>query len=373
MKKNLHIYSSGFINESRIFKTAKTLEDANVFDSIILLGIQTEKKLPLQQKYSDKVIIKRSRTFGFNSRIISLLIYYNYVFYTLVFRKPTILTIHSLELLCFAPIAKALGTKVIYDAHELETEKNGLKGFRKKASKKIEKSFIKNCDKVSVVGFEIAKFYKQLYPNIEPYIILNVPYFKKNETDIKKTLFHELFKLNIEDTIFLYQGLLGKGRGIEIMLDTFINYPDNTMKIVFMGYGELETKIKEASKKYPNILFKEAVPPEQVLDYTSSAHYGLALIENTSLSYYYCLPNKLFEYSQANIPMIVSDNLEMKNIVEKYEIGYVLQKNDSKHLGELLDKIDKKSFNKYLFKLNEFKKIYNWEAQEEIILEMYAI
>tara|TARA_R110000868_G_scaffold205840_3_gene454480 strand:+ start:2854 stop:3969 length:1116 start_codon:yes stop_codon:yes gene_type:complete len=370
MLKNLHCYQSEMVNESRIFKVAKTVSKS--FDEILLAGIG-EKNLPLEFNLSDKIKIIRSNHFNLDSKIIRLFIYFLWSNYLIIKIKPKVLTIHSLELLPLLTIAKLMGIKVIYDAHELETEKNGMKGIRKKISKIIERLYIKYCDEVVVVSEEIAVFYKELYSSQKkPTVIMNLPY-KLKEKVIKNDIFKEAYNLKKNDLVFLYQGLLGKGRGIENIIEAFENIADKSKVVVFMGYGTLEDDIKKAAAKNANIFFKNAVNPNVVLNYTSSADVGLSLIENTCLSYYFCLPNKLFEYSQAEIPTIVSSNIEMKKIVETYEIGYVLEKNSSNELLKTIEKITKDEILAYHDNLILFKNKYHWEMQENKIIELYIL
>ena len=57
--------------------------------------------------------------------------------------------------------------------------------------------------------------------------------------------------------------------------------------------------------------------PDDLLEYTGSADLGSSLIQNTCKSYFYCMPNKLFEYLMTGLPVLVSDMKEMKEFVEK--------------------------------------------------------
>ena len=71
---------------------------------------------------------------------------------------------HSLNCLFIGVILKIIrGVKLIYDTHELETERNGLTGIKKVFSKKIEKYCIGYCDHIFVVGDKINRWYKNHY------------------------------------------------------------------------------------------------------------------------------------------------------------------------------------------------------------------
>ena len=65
------------------------------------------------------------------------------------------------------------------------------------------------------------------------------------------------------------------------------------------------------------------MPHEDLLALTATADFGLSLIEPVSLSYEYCMPNKLFEYMMAGVPVIVSPTVEQRKLVERYGSGIV--------------------------------------------------
>lgn len=367
---NIHIYPSPMTNESRIFKESRFLSKNYNFDKIILLGIWQEG-LKKEEALENNIYIKRVSLFNVKKRSIMYLYYYLYVFLFIIFKRPKMINIHTLEFLPLALIAKIFRIKVIYDAHELETEKANFKGFRKNISKIIERIFIKFTDRVIVVGEAIADHYKKMYPSMErPFVVLNTPSYKEIT---KKDLFRENFNIKKEQIIFLYQGALSQGRGIEIILDTFKNRKDKNSVIVFMGYGALQDEIINITKVYKNIFFQPAVPHNIILDYTSSADVGISgLVDLSScLSYYYSLPNKIFEYLMAELPIIVPNAIEMKNFVLEKQVGVVLNENNCEELNKAINYMIEIDRNKFHLNIINTKKTYNWEFQEKVLMKLY--
>lgn len=367
---NIHIYPSPMTNESRIFKESRFLSKNYNFDKIILLGIFQEG-LKKEEALENNIYIKRVSLFNVKKRSIMYLYYYLYVFLFIIFKRPKMINIHTLEFLPLALIAKIFRIKVIYDAHELETEKANFKGFRKNISKIIERIFIKFTHGVIVVGDAIADHYKKMYPSMErPFVVLNTPSYKEIT---KKDLFRENFNIKKEQIIFLYQGALSQGRGIEIILDTFKNRKDKNSVIVFMGYGALQDEIINITKVYKNIFFQPAVPHNIILDYTSSADVGISgLVDLSScLSYYYSLPNKIFEYLMAELPIIVPNAIEMKNFVLEKQVGVVLNENNCEELNKAINYMIEIDRNKFHLNIINTKNTYNWEFQEKVLMKLY--
>lgn len=268
-------------------------------------------------------------------------------------------------------LAKKLNKKIkiIYDAHEYETEKNNLHGFQKIFLKLLEKLLIKHADAVITVSDAIADEYVRLYGIKKPALVLNTPPFQEIE---KKNIFRETFGIRSDQTIFLYQGGLSKGRGIEVLLEAFETLSSPEHVIVFMGYGPLQQLIEEKAAQCASIFFHPAVSPDVLLDYTSSADVGISMIENVCLSYYYCLPNKMFEYLMAEIPVIVSNLYEMKMIVKNNHIGVVAEENSVLGLQKAIMDITQMDRSELRNNIQRIKHLYNWEQQENVLLQLYA-
>jgi glycosyltransferase involved in cell wall biosynthesis len=120
--------------------------------------------------------------------------------------------------------------------------------------------------------------------------------------------------------LFVYLGTLSKGRGIEMYLDVFSRCA-LPVHLIFIGSGDLEEVIADYALHYDNIHLHQPVDHASVVPLVALADFGLCVIENASLSDYYALPNKLFEYGFAGLPVITSDFPEMRLLVERYNLG----------------------------------------------------
>jgi len=373
MKRVVSVVLNSFTNDSRVLKEAISLQKAGYKVEVIALWEDGLEEHEIIENISVHRIKLKSRNWSKN-RLIQILKYIEFLYRVIIkYRDIDIIHCNDLGTLPIGVLIKKFSkkdVKIVYDAHEYETEINGLKGMRKGISKILEKSLIKKVDKTITVSDTIAKEYVRLYNIKKPALVLNTPPFIKIE---KKNIFREQLNIGEDKNIFLYQGGLARGRGIEILLETFKELSKDNSKnvIIFMGYGILEDKIKEYSKKYSNIFYYKAVSPEVLLDFTSSADFGISLIEDKCLSYRYCLPNKMFEYLMVDIPVIVSNLPEMAKIIEKYSVGVIAKEYSIKGIKEAVNSIidlDRDKLNKNIQKVKE---IYNWQEQEEIFLKVY--
>jgi len=370
-KKVTSIVLNNFKNDSRVLKENISLQKAGYDVKVVALHEKPLKEFDDVQNIPVHRIKLKSRDWSKN-KIIQLLKYFEFIYRVVkLYRNTDILHCNDLNTLPIGFIIKKFfnkNVKIVYDAHEYETEINGLKGIQKILTQKLEKYLIKYADKVITVSDAIADEYVKNYNIPKPALVLNTPPYKKIQ---KKDIFRETLNIPKDKTIFLYQGGLSKGRGIEILLDTFKNIDDKKTVIVFMGYGPLEELVKNASKEYVNIYFHKAVSPDVLLEYTSSADFGISTIEDSCLSYRYCLPNKIFEYLMAEIPVIVSNLPEMKRVVKDNNIGVVAEDNNTKGLNEAIEEAVLLDQNELQKNIQRVKEIYNWEEQEKVLLEVY--
>src|SRR5690606_22023355 len=157
-------------------------------------------------------------------------------------------------------------------------------------------------------------------------LILNSPETPKRTgadagCGLEEKYFHSLYGIPTNKKVFIYIGILSEGRGIDLCLQAFAT-GEVDAHVVFMGYGPLKNKIGSFSSKHPNIHLHDPVPHEQVVAIVKNADVGLCFVENVSLSDYYSLPNKLFEYAFSGLPVLASDFPEIGKIVRQYSLGF---------------------------------------------------
>ena len=369
---NLHISLNNLTHASRVLKETKSLVSHGRVDYVYMAGMW-DPGLPEREIVDDKREINRiplsSR--GLPPNLFFQLIKYLELMFRLLFRyrkhNIAMVNCHCLSSLPVGVLMKFFyGARLVFDAHELETERNGLHGVRKKLSKVLERLIIRFADLTIVVGPAIADHYQKKYGRERPAVVMNCPHYKEVP---RQDLFRENLNISPDQKIFLYQGNLLKGRGIEKICEAFASLPENDNVVVIMGYGVLEGYIREIAEKSPNVFFHPAVPPDVVLNYTASADVGMCLIEPVCLSYYYSLPNKLFEYMMVGLPLIVLNSYEQEKLVAGEDLGLVLEELTVEEIQKAIKAIKSRDY--YQENIKRMASVYNWEEQEKIMIDAY--
>lgn len=257
--------------------------------------------------------------------------------------------------------------KIVYDAHEYEIERSDISRSVRPVFHFIEGVLIKHADLVINVSNSIADEYERLYKIDKPKLVLNCPKYKPLN---KTNLLREELGIRNDQKIFLYQGALSSIRGLKKLLTCFSDIKDDKNVVVFMGYGSLEDEIKNCKSR--NVYFHEAVSPQYLLDYTSSADYGVFICDSICKSYYYCLPNKLFEYLHAGLPVIVSDLYELGEFVRSNKVGLVCRDTSINNIQKAIDDILLLDYNALSKNALEVAKRFCWDKQEKVLISEYA-
>lgn len=289
--------------------------------------------------------------------------FYNFrlLWYLLMKRCTTILS-NDLDTLPAATIAAWLRRKqLVYDSHELFTEVPELIGRPRIQNiwSWLERKCIPRVDRFYTVCEPIAAIYRAKYHK-QVAVIRNVPMVREIGETAK-----------FDQPTLIYQGALNLGRGIELMIDTMAFLPG--FQLIICGKGDVESQLKARAEKQRlrNVLFKGQVDIEAIKHLTPRAHIGLSWEENLGLNYYYALPNKIFDYIQAQIPILVADLPGMHGIVEQYGVGEVIGERNAEKIAVQITRLYEKrhTFEPALIKAAEE---LNWQVEEKKLIDIFT-
>jgi len=367
----LHLSHTNIHTDSRILKSgyAATLKKNTVF----YIGIAPPQRLSHIRNSNISSITLHSRKFKFLPKSLRLTLSFLEgsfkMFLGIMKIKPDIIHCNDVITLPVACLGKVLTKcKLIYDAHELESNKNGTTKTFGAAILLTEKVAWKFIDGLITVSPSIENWYQHTIGKKPSAVVLNSPTTKIEKIQKKSDYLRTYFNIPNNLKIFIYTGLLTKGRGIDLILDVF-QASSIKSHIVFMGHGDLANEIQHISRTKENIHIHQAVPHDEVVSIVKSADAGLCLIQNISLSDYYCLPNKLFEYCFSGIPVIASNFPDIANLVYRYKIGICVDLNRASILEGVRN--FENNDNPEPFSQNSLAQL-NWTQQEFHILDLYT-
>ena len=356
-------------SDQRVNRTCETLT-AQGFN-VLLVGRLLKSSLPINgrsyQTKRMKLLFDKGPLFyaEFNIRL----------FFFLLVRKFDVLHANDLDtLLANRLVQKLKGGELVYDSHEYFTEVPELKdgSFAKNMWIRIERSIFPKLKRVFTVNQSIADIYQKLY-GIKLGVMRNVPISGKFNSEVSIKSREEL-GLPLDKKIILLQGAgINVDRGAEEMVEA-MNWIDAVFLVVGSGdvIEPLKSKVQSSDLK-SKVFFTGRVPFEELISYTKVADVGVTLDKDTNLNYRYSLPNKLFDYFQADLPVIASDLVEVRRIMDEYNAGIILSSYDPRKMAEEINNYlnDESLFSQTKQNVLKAKTDLVWENEKQVLIDCY--
>ena len=285
--------------------------------------------------------------------------------------------VHSSDLYALpaaAAYARRLRIPYTYDARELYPDVASLTGHpaKRRFWRSLEETYIKQAAAVFTVSQSIASCISDRYNIRQPTVALNTPSYHPRATS---NYLRERAKIPEDHAIVLHQGQMRKSRGCEELLEAISE--TRRCHLVFLGNGPLLHDLQLRSAKLQlgdRVHFLPPVSPADLLMVTASADIGVTLLQDTCLNHRYALPNKLFEYIMAGIPVIGSDLPEIRNVITSHDVGTIVNQSDVAKLAQTLqDMIDSpEKLRRWSQNALVASELLNWEQESLRFTQLFA-
>ena len=276
-------------------------------------------------------------------------------------QRPDVVHAHDAAMLLPGLVgARVVGARLVYDSHELATSVP----YRDRAwawfVASIERLAIRRAAAVITVSDGIADELVARYRlRRRPTVLRNVSALAPRRIRVAQSCHSQLPATRVDDlpegsggglrahvgaaaSIVLHQGAPAVDRGCEALIGALAHLPSK-VHVVFLGSGEpaFAAELVELAQRLgveDRVRLVDSVGLDQLLAWTREADVGVALLEDTCLNHRLALPNKLFEYVAAGVPVVVSDLPELRRIVDHYNIGWTATPGDPRAIAEAISR-----------------------------------
>lgn len=285
------------------------------------------------------------------------------LFIALLFRKTDAICAVDLDTILPAYWVSIIKRKLfIYDSHEYFTEQAEIVDRPRIHAfwSKVEAKILPKTKFAYTVCQSIADIYNKKYKSNFK-VIRNVPEsMSQPDENVKKS------------KNLVYVGAVNKGRGLEVCIK---GMKDIDSQLYICGYGDILSNLKKLAKDEGvenKVIFTGALLPEQIREYARNSYIGVLLLEKVSLSYYYSLSNKFFEYMHAGIPQITIDFPEYNRINQQYELAKLISL-DTQAFVEAANALLKNQEEYHSLSSNALlaAKEFNWETEKNKLCQFY--
>jgi glycosyltransferase involved in cell wall biosynthesis len=307
---------SDLVTDQRVQKECNSLHQ-NGYD-VLLLGRKSAntfglEKLPYKWKrFADPFKRGPLMYLYFNLRLLIFLL----------FTKRDIYWANDLDsLLPNYLISKLKGKKLVYDSHEYFT----LTVYKRQSRKiwqTLESFLFPKQKNVITVNNSIKRIYEEKY-KVPVHVLRNMPY---RGIEIETV---ELNPAHANKKILVVQGRgINEHRGAEEVVTMMQDLPEDFI-LYFLGGGTIIDKLKKMSADLglsDRVFFLGIMPYAKLMGYTRNCYMGLITEDiHFNDAHRFTLPNRFFDYIKANIPVLSTEVPDIKEIIDKYDIGDYLE------------------------------------------------
>jgi glycosyltransferase involved in cell wall biosynthesis len=353
------------VTDSRVNKTCNILLDADY--EVVLIGRKLPDSLALPawpfKAVRMNLLFKKGPLFYFffNVRL----------FFKILFTKSDLLFANDLDTLSANYyVSRIKKIPLVYDSHELFCEVPELlnSDFKRNIWLRIEKKIVPKLKNCITVNESIAVIFEKKY-GVKFNVVRNIPDEIKGVVSFSR----EELKLPLDKKIILLQGAgINIDRGAEELVDA-MKFVKNAV-LVIIGGGDvwhvLETKVKEQGLQNKVLLIKK-IPKAKLAAYTQHADLGISIDKNTNPNYYNSLPNKIFDYLHAGVPILASRLPEIEKIITKYRVGTFIESHEPGHIADTINKLFISSrLQEYMQNTAIAARELNWEIEKQNYSEL---
>lgn len=357
--------TNDLVSDNRVHKVCTTLVTMG-FD-VLLVGRKLQNSVAVNQRtYS-------TRRFNllFNKGVLFYACFNCRLFLFLLFGKFDLLLSNDLDTLPANFLASGIkGKPLVYDSHEYFTGVPELvhRPRIRRIWEWLERKMVPKLKYAYTVCDSIANIYTEKH-GVHFRVVRNVPvaadFEKEKESNSR-----------MERKMILYQGAVNMGRGL-IQAIRAMKFVEGA-RLVIAGDGDIRAELEslvETEKLRDKVQFLGRLPIAELALLTPQADIGLSIEEDLGLNYRYSLPNKLFDYIQARVPVLVTNLPETTAIVRKYGVGEITPSLNPETLASLFSAMLTDTEKRITWQQNLEKAAaeLTWENEEKTVQEIFSV
>lgn len=362
--------TNDLVTDNRVDKVCRFL-NSNGFD-VLLVGRKLSSSASMNERpyqtHRMKLFFTKGAAFyaEFNIRLFIFL---------LTHQSKHILSNDLDTLLASYLASKFKRNALYYDTHELFTEVPELV-HRPKVQRiweRIEARIFPKLKKIYTVNDSIAQFYTSKY-NKKVSVVRNLtPKWNPSAIPSRAEL-----DLPENKTLLIVQGAgINIDRGIEELVLAMPNV-DDSCALVIVGSGDVIETLKTRVTQHQlqdRVLFFGKRPYQEMMAFTHHASWGLSLDKDTNMNYRFSLPNKIFDYIHAATPVLCTDLVEVRKVVEHHRVGLFIPSHEPEVLASFINEVlaNAQQHATFVDNCKKAAEILCWENEAYVLNEIYDI
>lgn len=229
-----------------------------------------------------------------------------------------LILVHELHMLPFAFAVARDDSKVVFDAREFypaQMSDNLLwRLLFQPTNQWLCREFLQKCDLIFTVSEGLAELYRQMFSVRAEVLLSCADYWdvSPRETDEKQIR-------------LIYHGIANKSRRTDLMIKAMDHVRSEfCLDVMAVCPNRRYARyLERLAAERNNVRLISPVEFERIVPKLTEYDIGIFVVPETNVNLKHCMPNKLFEFIQGRLAVLVGPSPDMKSFVEKNRIGFV--------------------------------------------------
>ena len=271
---------------------------------------------------------------------------------------------------------------IVYDSHEYFLGMAGMeqKPLRRNIWKFIEVHVFARLKYIYTVSDSIRNLYRKIYHK-KLFVVRNLPLKEPQNPDLSA---EELAwiqsidqKIPENKKLLILQGAgINESRGAEELVYSMIFLDPADFHLLIIGGGDIFSKLEKIilqNNLSDKITLIPKVPFSVLGHFTRKAHLGISIDKASVLNHKYSLPNKLFEYLHAGVPVLASRLIEQERIINEYEVGTFIEDYQPEHMAGKIKEVfaNPELLSRWKQNTGKLRETLNWENESKIVIDIF--
>lgn len=362
--------------DARVHKVCQTLVTQGY--RVLLIGTRNGQSPPLKPReyQTDRIRMRFRRSFLFYAEFNVRL------FLKLSRSQGDIYLGNDLDTMPATAVAARLKKKpLVYDSHEYFLGMAGMerKPFRRSVWKFIERRIFSGLHYMYTVSDSIRSLYRKNYHR-NLWLVRNLPCKNPGSPAMEPEDLERIAsidqKIPSHKNLLILQGAgINESRGAEELVYS-MGFLDPDFHLLIIGGGDVFGKLEKLMKEHHlegKITMIPKVPFPVLSHFTRKAQLGFSIDKPSVPNHKYSLPNKLFEYLHAGVPVLASRLVEQEKIINHYNVGDFIDDHQPEHIAKKIKEIfaDPAKLNMWKQNTARVREELNWENESKIIAGIF--
>jgi glycosyltransferase involved in cell wall biosynthesis len=368
---------SDLVTDYRVHKICQTLHNEGY--GVHLIGSSNKRSLSLKSRdyQTDRIRtwFNRSALFyaEFNIRL----------FFRLLRQKPDIFLGNDLDVMPATMLSARFRKKpVVYDSHEYFLGMAGMdkKPVRRNIWKYIESRIFARLKYMYTVSDSIRNIYSTRYHE-KLFVVRNLPLKNPDNpiptSDELRLLQSMENRIPRNRSLLVFQGAgINESRGAEELVLSMNFLDASAFHLLIIGGGDVFPKLEKMIAEHhlqEKITLIAKLPFALLSQLTRKAHLGISIDKSSVLNHKYSLPNKLFEYLHASVPVLASRLIEQERIINQFDVGDFIEDYQPEHIATKIKEIfaNPERLNRWKQNTCKVRETLNWENESKIVVDIF--